>query len=111
MLRVLPLARHLDASCCLVWGGRQAHARAGERERCSGPARQGKSQWTWKAMARLRTILETQVQLWLSEADGPDPKSKLGVLGLQRQQWGHKLPCSTVPKQEVTTFLSSLPYI
>lgn len=58
VLRVLPLAGRLDALCRLVWGGRQAHARAGERERCSGLARQGKSPWTWRAMARLRTILE-----------------------------------------------------
>lgn len=52
-LRVLPSARSLAALCRLDWGGRQAHAGAGQRERCSPVVRQGKSPWTWRAMARL----------------------------------------------------------
>lgn len=61
-LRVLPLAGSLEALCRLVWGGRQAHARA-EKPECGS-----------ELSGRVKPGLP-----WLSDADTPNQK---------RQTWG-----------------------
>lgn len=114
LLRVLPLARTLDVLCRLVWGGRPAHARVGERACCErwselpsrvhhrGP----EGQWLESAPSWRGRDSQGSLRLMDQITEG-----RLGALGLPRLQWDRNFAAVWCPGKKLPPFCFTTRYL